>query len=120
MTPLRQRMIEDMQIRNMAKQTQTRYVEAVATFVRFHGKSPELLGKEEIRAYQVNMLERKLSSSTLRMTVCALRFLYSVTLGRKEMIECIPHPKRPKTLPVVLSREEVAQFLDSIYNRKYR
>ena len=84
-------------------------------------KSPELLGPEEIRQYQVYLVnERHVSSSYLTQTVCALRFLYCVTLQRDWAITRIPHPKQPRRLPIVLSQTEVKQLFDSIRSLKYR
>src|SRR5262249_15287513 len=103
-TPLRQRMIQDMKVRNLAPLTQTCYVERVARFAKYFGRSPELLGPEEIRGYQVYLVEQKHASwAVLNQTVCALRFLYCVTLGRDWAIQHIPFAKRPRKLPVVLS-----------------
>lgn len=121
MTPLRQRMIEDMQIRNFTKQTQQRYIEAVSAFARHFGQSPERLGPEEVRTYQVHLVENKQCSwSHVNVTVCALRFLYGVTLGCPWEVTRIPHPKGEKKLPVVLSPEEVAEFFEAIRGIKYR
>lgn len=121
MTPLRQRMIEDLQIRNYAPGTIENYIFEVAKFARYFGKSPEHLGPEEIRAYQIHLVhERGLSHSTLKIVVAALRFLYRVTLGRDWAIEAIPYPRVEKRLPVVLSKEEVARLLGSVKNLKHR
>ena len=80
-----------------------------------------MLGPEEIRQYQVYLVnERHVSSSYLTQTVCALRFLYCVTLQRDWAITRIPHPKQPRRLPIVLSQTEVKQLFDSIRNLKYR
>ena len=121
MTKLRQRMLEDMQIRNLSKVTQKRYLDRVAAFAKYFWRSPDQLGPEEIRRYQVYLMtDKKLSSSTLNVTVCALRFLYTVTLKRGWDIDRIPHARREKKLPVVLSPEEVVQFLRAVSNVKYR
>jgi len=121
MTPLRQRMLEDMRIRNLAVTTQETYLRQVAYFARHYRKSPEHLGLPEIRDYQVYLAEYKGASVSVRaQAVSALRFLYKVTLGKDWNIEKIPYPKQPKRLPVVLSREEVATFLGSIRNLKHR
>lgn len=121
MTPLRQRMIEDMKIRNLCVGTQQRYVGAVAKFAQHFGKSPELLGPEEIRAYQLYLIkEGRISASSLNIAVCALRFLYQITLGKEWAFKHIPFPRVERRLPVVLSLEEVAQFLEAVTNLKYR
>ena len=121
MTPLRRRMIEDMRVRNLSPNTQQLYIDRVAKFARYFGKSPELLGPEDVRAYQVYLIHQKrASSSMLQQTVCALRFLYRNTLGKEWALPYIPTPKREKKLPVVLSREEVARFLEHLPNLKHR
>ena len=90
MTSLRQRMLEDMQVRGLSPRTQQTYVETVARFARHFGRSPARLGLEEIRAYQVYLTnERRLASSSLVVAVSALRFLYRVTL------RCRPPATRP-------------------------
>ena len=108
MTPLRTRMIEDMQIRNLAPDTQAVYLFHVAKFVRYFGKPPDLLGREEIRAYQLYLSrEKKLAPATITVVISALRFLYKVTLRREwNFDEIMPAPKKPQKLPVVLSPEE--------------
>ncbi|MBE3123715.1 MAG: site-specific integrase [Planctomycetes bacterium] len=113
MTPLRQRMIEDMRIRNLSPHTQATYVLQVSLFARHFGKSPEDLGPEEVRAYQVHLTaERKLAVGSILIALGALRFLYKVTLKRDWRFEdLIPLPKRPHTLPVVLSPAELLHFL---------
>ena len=122
MTSLRQRMTEDLQIRNLSPHTQKCYLEQVSRFARHFGKSPETLGSEDIRAYQVYLTnERKLAPGSIVIAVSALRFLYKVTLHKEwEIEEIIPAPKMPQTLPVVLSSEEVLQFLDCIEHIKHR
>ena len=84
MTNLRRRMLEDLRIRNLAEGTQQLYVANVAAFARHFGRSPEELGPEHIRAWQVHLVEeRKVAWSTLNIAVCALRFLYRITLGKE-------------------------------------
>jgi len=116
MTPLRQRMREDMQVRNLSPLTQRAYLEHVARFARHFGQSPARLGPEEIRAYQVYLTnERQLAPASIVITVAALRFFYTVTLQKPWSVTAvIPAPKLPQTLPVVLSPAEVVQFLDSV------
>ena len=122
MTSLRQRMTEDMQIRNLSPHTQASYVQQVSLFARHFGQSPTVLGPEEIRAYQVYLTnEKKLAPASILIAVAALRFLYRVTLKRDwRFDEVIPPPKKPQTLPVVLSPEEVVQFLGCVASRKHR
>jgi integrase/recombinase XerD len=122
MTPLRRRMTEDMQVRNFSPHTQNSYVQQVSLFARHFTKSPEILGPEEIRSYQVYLTnERKLATSSILIAVSALRFLYKVTLHRDWCLEdIIPAPKKPQKLPIVLSPEEVLEFLCSVHSTKHR
>ena len=121
MTRLRQRMIEDMEIRNLAHNTQLSYLQQVSSFAKYCKRSPEEVGPEEIRAYQVHLTtERKLAPGTLCLVASALRFLYKVTLKRDWVDAEIPLPKKPYVLPVILSREEVIQFFESIASFKHR
>jgi integrase/recombinase XerD len=122
MTSLRQRMTEDMQVRNLAPNTQMSYVQQVSLFARHFMKSPETLGPEDIRAYQVYLTnEKKLAPGSILTAVAALRFLYKVSLKKDWNLEdVIPAPKKPQTLPVVLSPEEVLQFLDCVGGTMHR
>lgn len=120
MTPLRQRMLEDMRLRNLSISTQETYLCQVSKFAKHFNKSPEQLGREEIRQYQLYLIEREVSWSVYNQTLCALRFLFHKTLNRPWDIEEIEFPRRPQKLPVVLSQEDVAQFLDHVQNYQYR
>jgi hypothetical protein len=104
-TPLRQRMIEDMAIRNMSPLTQAAYVRAVANFAIHHGVSPDKLTFEDVRKYQVHLIGRGLKVATIIPIMCALRFLYGTTLGLKDVSDQIPLPRKEDTLPTVLSRD---------------
>jgi len=122
MIPLRRRMIEDMQIRNLTANTQRVYVANVFRFACYFRKSPELLGPTEIRSYLLHLTrERRLAASSIIVTVSALRFFYTVTLKRPWVVEDdIPAGHQAKKLPVVLSKEEVARFLGAVDNLKHR
>ena len=122
MTPLRQRMTEDMQVRNLSPHTQACYVQQVSLFARHFHQSPETLGPEEIRSYQVYLTnKKKLAPGSILIAVAALRFLYKVTLHKDwTLADVIPAPKKPQKLPIVLSREEVLQFLASVSSLKHR
>ena len=115
-------MTEDMQVRNFSPHTQNSYVQQVSLFARHFSKSPEVLGPEEIRSYQVYLTnERKLAPSSILIAVSALRFLYKVTLHRDWCLEdVIPAPKKPQKLPIVLSPEEVLHFLSCVQSVKHR
>ena len=120
MTPLRKRMLEDMQIRNLSPNTIDGYLRYVAQFAKYFNTSPELLGPEHIRTYLLHLLNQQVDVSILTQTVCGLRFLYEKTLHRTWTVEYIPFPKRPKTLPVVLSRDEVQRVIRAPRHLKHR
>jgi integrase/recombinase XerD len=113
MTPLRQRFLDDLRLRNYSPRTLEAYVAGVARFARHFGRSPDRLGAEEVRAFQLQLLERRVSWSLFNQTVCALRFFYGVTLGRPEQLPLIPYGKRPHTLPCVLSPAEVVRLFEA-------
>ena len=121
MTPLRRRMLEDMGIRNLAENTQLSYLQQISLYAGHFHCSPEELGPEQVRDYQVHLTTiRKLAPSSVSIATSALRFLYKVTLKREWAPEDIPMPKKPFRLPVVLSPEEVAHFLACIDSLKQR
>jgi integrase/recombinase XerD len=121
MTPLRQRMLEDLQLRNYSPQTIHCYLRCVADFAKHFGISPEHLGPEQVRIYQLFLVqEKQVSWPSVVQTVCALRFFYRVTLGRPAMLEYIASPQRPLTLPIILSQAEVATLLRTPRNLKHR
>jgi integrase/recombinase XerD len=121
MTPLRQRMIEDMRIRNFSPVSIKLYIDAVAKFAKFFHKSPALLGPEEVRTYQLYLINQKKASwSAFNIAVSALRFIYTVTLKTDWAFEKIPYAKRPKKQPVILSLEEVCAFIKIFTNLKHR
>jgi site-specific recombinase XerD len=108
-------MIEDLKLRNRSPRTIQSYIAHVANFARHFGKSPELLGAEEIRQYQVYLVEQlQVSWSTFNQAVCALRFFYRHTLGLDYSVEHTPFPRQPKRLPVVLSQTEVQRLLAAV------
>lgn len=121
MNPLRQRMLQDMQMRNFSPHTQAAYIRAVAQLAGYYRRSPDQLDREEIRAYLLHVIEqRRCAASTYNQVRCALRFFYQVTLDRTWVMERIACQKTGKRLPVILSRQEVAQFLAAIRRLKYR
>ena len=122
MTALRQRMIEDMQVRNLSPHTQRAYLQYISQFACHFRKSPDLLGPAEIRAFQLYLTrDRQLAASSVGVAVAAIRFLYKVTLQRGWNVDdVIPTCRRPQTLPVVMSPDEVARFLDAVETLKHR
>ncbi len=114
-------MIQDLRVRNFAPGTIDLYIRAVARFALHFGKSPDRLGPEHIREYQTFLVEtKKVSWPVFNGAVSALRFFYKVTLGKPWLIEHIPFPKQESKLPVVLSPEEIAAFLQAVSNLKHR
>jgi len=121
MTPLGQRMTEDMQVRNLSPRTQASCLQQVSLFARHFHKSPEVLTPEAIRAYEVFLVnERKLAPNSICLAVAALRFLYKVTLKKKWTFEeVLPAAKKCQKLPVIPSPEEVLQFLGCVESVKH-
>lgn len=114
MTPLRARMVRDMEIRGLSSRTQSTYVAVIAAFARHYHSSPEQLSAEQIQDYLYHLrVERTLSFSSCNQLVCALRFLFAVTLGRPAMAVSIPHGRTPQRQPEILSRTEVRRIFDA-------
>jgi integrase/recombinase XerD len=108
MTPLRKRMLEELQRRNYAQVTIDHYIQIVEDFAKHFGRRPDQLGARQLREYQVHLFrDRKLSSRTVRQHVAALRFFFVKMLKRPYMIEHIPFPKETRRLPEILTPEEV-------------
>ena len=119
-SPLRQRMIDDMKMRNIAPSTQKVYTYAVANFARYHRKSPDQLGLEEIREYRLHLIARGLKATSINPIIGALRFFYGVTLGNKQIAEEIPFGRKEDTLPAVLTRDEVVRLLQAVVDLRMR
>ncbi len=111
MSALRQRMMEDLQVRNYSPRTVEAYVAAVAKLAKHFRRPPDELTGEDVRAFQVHLLAKKTSWSQFNQIVAGLRFFFGITLARPGMVEMLPYGKRPKRLPTVLEVEEVAQVL---------
>jgi integrase/recombinase XerD len=120
MSPLRRRMIEDMTLRNLSRQTQQSYIYAVAKFSRHFNRPPHRLGMDDVRAYQLHLIGQKYSWSHINQVACALRFFYGITLDQKEAFERIVAGKHPEKLPPVLDHEEVARFLKAVEGLRNR
>ena len=121
MTPLRQRMVEDMQLRGLSEKTQEAYVRAVRQLAEHYGKSPEQISEEELRQYFLYLKNGKqVSSSTLRIALCGIKFLFQYTLRIKWPTLDLVRPPGEKKLPVVLSRDEVRCILGRLHRPRYR
>jgi site-specific recombinase XerD len=121
MTPLRQRMIEDMELRNFAEGTKKQYVAHVAAFARYFNRSPEELDQEAVRQYLLYLInERKVSAEAVNQQSSALKFLYLTTLEMPWSDADFPRCRRGHKLPVVLSSEELLLFFDNVPSLKYR
>ncbi len=121
LTPLTQRMAEDMLVRNLASSTIDAYTYHVDKFVRHFDQPAEQLGPEEIRAYQLHLVrEKKVGWSSFNQAVCSLRFLYGFTIPRDWHVKMIPFGKRPKRLPLVLGQEDASQLIQCTANLKHR
>ena len=121
MTPLRQRMIEDIQLRGLSPKTQRAYVRAVRQLAEYYHRSPDQIGEEELRAYFLYLKnEKRLSRSSCTVALCGLKFFYEYTLKRRWPVFQLIRPKKEKKLPVVLSTEEVWQILSCLRRPHYR
>lgn len=118
MGKMRQKLEEELKLRHYSERTVQAYVQAVRKFVAFHHRPAEEMGATEIRSYLLNLVERKLSRSSIIQAVCALRFFYGKVLARPCTIEDVHFPRRARQLPVVLSEGEVAQLLMAAGNLK--
>jgi len=120
LSPLRQRMLEDMRIRDLTIGTQTGYIRAVKRFADYLGRSPDTATAEDLRLFQLHMVEEGATTSTLNATVVGLRFFFEVTLSQPELLKKITYISQPRKLPIILSRDEVAQLLQATGNLKHQ
>ena len=120
-SPLRQRMIDDMHLHRFAPKTQASYVRSVEGLTRYHGRSPDLLSEEDIRKYFVYLTcERKLARPTVTIALCGIKFFYEKTLKRDWSLTGVPTPKREKKVPVVLTRKQVMAILARVREVRHR
>ena len=119
-SPLRRRMIEDMRMRKLSPKTQTAYIRAVVNLTRFIGRSPDTAEVEDLRRYQLNLVEQGVSSITLNANITGLKFFFGVTLDRPEVMKKMRPVYEPRTLPEILSLDEVTRLLRSAGSLKYR
>ena len=120
MSPLRRRMIEDMKVRNLSPATQRSYVHAVAKFGRYFNRSPDRLGLEEVRAFQVHLVSTGISWPALNQRSARCGSSMASRSGTPRYSERIPYARKPRQLPVVLSADEVVRFLEAVPSLKHR
>lgn len=121
MTPLRKKMLEELQRRNYSESTVRAYMHVVVDFAKYFGRSPDQLGLDQIREYQAHLMsKRKLDARTVGVYTAALRFLFVKTLRRPYPLQEFPYPKRPRRLPVILSEDEISRLLESASNLYHR
>jgi integrase/recombinase XerD len=119
-SPLRRRMIEDMTVRNFAADTQRNYLRAVKNLAIFLGRSPDAATAEDLRLFQLHFTETHVRPPTINGTVTALRFFFSVTVDRPDVTKPLTFVAEPRKIPVILSPEEVARFLEAAPGPKYK
>jgi integrase/recombinase XerD len=119
-SPLRQRMIEDMSLRHFGEKTQKDYIRAVKNLTIFLGRSPDTATAEDLRLFQLHLTENRVRPPSINFTVTALRFFFTVTLDRADAIKHLTFVAEPRKIPVVLSPEEVARFLEAAPGVKYK
>jgi integrase/recombinase XerD len=119
-SPLRQRMIDDMTLRKLSPQTQGAYIRAVKNFTRFLGQSPDAANAEDLRRYQLHLVDQGISSGNLNATLTGLKFFFETTLERPEAMAKMSHVHEPRKLPLVLGLEEVTRLLQSAGSLKYQ
>jgi len=119
-SPLRQRMIDDMTMRKLSPKTQAGYIRAVKNLARFLGRSPDSASAEDLRRFQLHLVDNDISSITLNATITGLRFFYEITLSSPGALAKMSRVYEPRKLPVILSGEEVARLLKSAGSLKYQ
>ena len=117
---LRERMIEDMRMRKLAQHTQDGYIRAVRKLTKYLGRSPDTATVEDLRSFQLHLVDRGISPITLNATITGLKFFFDVTLGHGELMAKMQHVHVPQTLPVVLSREEAGRLIAAAGNLKHQ
>jgi len=117
---LRERMIEDMRMRKLAQHTQEGYIRAVRKLTKYLGRSPDTATVEDLRSFQLHLVDRGISPITLNATITGLKFFFDVTLGHGELMAKMQPVHVPRTLPVVLSREEAGRLIAAAGNLKHQ
>jgi integrase/recombinase XerD len=119
-SPLRQRMLEDMRMRKLAPKTQQSYIRVVSRFAKYLGRSPDTATAEDLRLYQLHLVDAGTSPITLNATITGLKFLFDVTLGHSDVLAKMQSVRVPHKLPVVLNKQEVARLIACAGNLKHQ
>lgn len=119
-SPLRQRMLEDMRMRKLAPKTQQSYIRAVSRFAKYLGRSPDTATAEDLRLYQLHLVDSGTSPITLNATITGLKFLFDVTLGHGDVLAKMQSVRVPHKIPVVLNKQEVARLIACAGNLKHQ
>ena len=119
-SPLRQRMIDDMRLRKLNPKTQSAYIRAVRNFTQYLGRSPDTASVEDLRNYQLHLVDAGTSPISLNAAITGLKFFFDITLGRGELMAKMQPVRVPQKLPVILSREEVARLIAACTNLKHQ
>ncbi|TXI23477.1 MAG: integrase [Nitrosomonas sp.] len=119
-SPLRQRMIEDMRMRKFGEKTQTHYLRAVRQFAKYHGRSPDTASIEDLRNYQLHLVDSGTSPASLNAAICGLKFFFGVTLDRPEVMAKMKPVHLPRKLPEILSPDEVKRLIAAAGNLKHQ
>lgn len=119
-SPLRQRLIDDMDMRKFSPKTQTQYIRAIKRFSKFFGHSPNKARVEDLRLFQLHLVKSGLGSPTINTTVTALKFFFNITLNRPKVTHALSFVPVPRTLPAILSPNEVAQIINAVPEFKYK
>ena len=119
-SPLRQRMLEDMRLRKLSPKTQTAYIRSVRRLASYLRRPPDTATVEDLRNFQLHLVDRGTSPITLNATITGLKFFFDVTLNRSELMAKMKPVFVPRTLPVVLSREEVTSLIAAVRNLKHQ
>ncbi|MEX3968164.1 tyrosine-type recombinase/integrase [Paraburkholderia sp. EG286B] len=119
-SPLRRRMVDDLRMRRFAPKTQTAYLRAVRQFARFLGRSPDTATVEDLRNYQLHLVDHGTSPTSLNAAISGLKFFFDVTLGQPELMARMQPVRVPRKLPVVLSPDEVRRLIAAAGNLKHQ
>jgi integrase/recombinase XerD len=119
-SPLRQRLIDDMTARRYGEKVQKAYVRHVRTFTAFLGRSPDTATSEDLRRFQLHMAQQQISPGSINAAIAALRFFFTVTLERPDLVRPLTTVNKPRRAPVVLSQKEVGRLLEAAPSLKYK